>query len=192
MKNKETNIIDCAQLNLKAQGVCFQENSNTDYCTPETFKRGDAVCFKSHPNIRIGTISTDFGDNVHVFTSDDYFKEFAPYGGPNTLTVQKDSIQLFVQPNADDQSSLQVVEQEEDVQDFIHRWTKFIIDDKTSYPPRKGNYIVSLHFPEDFGIEDYTKESNWAEYTDGEFNWSPQFESKYVTAWADLPDPFKN
>lgn len=70
-------------------------------------------------------------------------------------------------------------------------WHKFDIKDKNTYPPKKGNYIVSLHFPPDFNISDYTSEGNWAEYMNGEFDWSPQFESQFVAAWAFMPEPYK-
>lgn len=73
-----------------------------------------------------------------------------------------------------------------------YQWHPFNIKDASTYPPKKGNYIVSLHFPEDFNLSDYTCEGNWAEYMNGEFDWSPQFESQFVAAWTFLPEPYKN
>lgn len=158
----------------------------------EKFNRGDAVCFKSHPNIRIGTISGDFGDFVHVFTSDAYFKEFAPYGGPNTLTVKKSTIQLFDGQHVEESLPVFFIQEESNTQEIKYQWHRFDINDQSTYPPQKGNYIVSYHFPEDYNVEDYTSECNWAEYVDGELEWSPQFSSKFVSAWTYLPAPYKN
>lgn len=75
--------------------------------------------------------------------------------------------------------------------DYNSPWHPFNIGNASTYPPKKGNYIVSLHFPDDYGVEDYTYICNWAEYADGAFAWSPDIDNSFVIAWAYMPEPFR-
>lgn len=64
------------------------------------FKAGDKVCFADRTDIYIGSISPDsfigqFTGIYHIFASDQYFENFARYGGPNTIKVSEEYLKLY-------------------------------------------------------------------------------------------------
>ena len=72
------------------------------------FKTGDAVCYKTHPDICIGYVSSDISQNdfalsfkgvethfIHIHTSDAWLKHFTNGSGPNSIMVSEEEIMLY-------------------------------------------------------------------------------------------------
>ena len=86
----------------------FKVSTKTDKQETVEFKAGDRVCYKSHPNICIGYVSSDinFGnlsfirDNVEttlipIHTSDAWAEHFGYGVCPNSMNVIADEIMLY-------------------------------------------------------------------------------------------------
>lgn len=86
---------------------CGEDNAKNDDVEVE-FKAGDRVCYKSHPNICIGYVSSDINlgnlsfiwDNVEtilipIHTSGAWAEHFGHGVCPNSMRVKADEIMLY-------------------------------------------------------------------------------------------------